>query len=186
MKEKEIKKIWESIIEKCGTARGYEDFSICEEWNVFDNFLEWFKDNDYTKYENQQITISKYFLDNDSKVFSPETCYLIPVSLNKLLSSMISKNSLLLGVSKTANGTFVSEVCINGKRTKMTFKTEKEAAIFYADNKYAWIDKYVDAYEGFVPKKIRKKYKNMAYGLLYNPIKEKIGRKRSVTRKVTP
>lgn len=58
----------------------YEDVTICEEWKDFETFYEWLKDNWVDC--DERVDLDKDLLGKNNKIYSPQTCCLIPHSLN--------------------------------------------------------------------------------------------------------
>lgn len=74
---------WYPMIRRCYTndsgTESYDEVEVCNEWLNFQNFAYWY----YSKQDNNRID---YHLDKDllgnGKLYSPETCCLIPSKLN--------------------------------------------------------------------------------------------------------
>ena len=85
---KTAKSIWKSMHNRCNNpnAEAYSRYgavgvTICDEWNSFDSFFSWFKDN-YI----EGFALDKDFVVAGNKVYSPNTCVFIPTMLNSLLA----------------------------------------------------------------------------------------------------
>lgn len=80
-------KVWRSMLDRCYSDKyhrarpTYRYAEVCEEWQYFPNFLEWFEVNYVEGY-----VLDKDCVDLRRKYYSPETCNFIPESLNTLLS----------------------------------------------------------------------------------------------------
>ena len=96
-KESKVYKIWASILQRCYSESGvsanptYKGCTVCEDWHNFQNFAEW-----YSSHEHYGLG---YHLDKDLlsskgvKVYSPETCCLIPREINNLFNDSGSTRS---------------------------------------------------------------------------------------------
>ena len=94
---------WKNMIRRIYNGYGrfakcYENCVICEEWLDYGVFKNW--------YENQRGCGLKYELDKDllgnGKLYSPETCCLLPRELNRMISDRKTKNrELPTGVVKS-------------------------------------------------------------------------------------
>ena len=102
--------IWCAMIQRCYDEKlknkylTYKDVTCCKEWLLFENFYEWIH-----KQENFKVWLNtdKYCLDKDilvkgNKVYSPNTCCLVPDYINGLFATMTTsekrKNKLPIGV----------------------------------------------------------------------------------------
>ncbi len=81
-------RVFQSKSEYYNNFNSYKEDSICEEWLNFQTFAQWYYD-----YIGKLNPNFKYNLDKDiyqwgfkSKIYSPETCCIIPESLNLGLS----------------------------------------------------------------------------------------------------
>ena len=59
----------------------YEDKHVCAEWLTFSNFKDWMELQQY-----QGMHLDKDIRVPGSKIYSPQTCAFVPVSLNSLLN----------------------------------------------------------------------------------------------------
>lgn len=119
---------------------GKKNITICPEWLDFTNFYNWYIKN--LSYKKEKLSLDKDILCNikhlKEKIYSPETCLLIPIELNCWLAN----DNINTGVLKR-NNKFVAKIC--GKHLG-TFSSFKEAKQIYAKEKYEdWkvlLDKY--------------------------------------------
>lgn len=57
----------------------YKDAKVCEEWFNYQTFAEWF----YSEWKgNPDVALDKDLLYKGNKIYSPETCSLVPNDLN--------------------------------------------------------------------------------------------------------
>lgn len=80
----------------------YKGMEVCEEWHNFQNFAKW-----YTSHRNYGLgfELDKDILSGEGKIYSPETCMLLPKEIN---ASLIVKptpkgKNLPTGVTRTKN-----------------------------------------------------------------------------------
>ena len=85
---------WLSMLKRCysqsvkNNRPTYDQCTVCDEWMNYDNFYNWIiNQSNYTKWKNSP---SKWCLDKDllfksNKLYSPETCVLVPNNINCLL-----------------------------------------------------------------------------------------------------
>lgn len=87
-------KIWHGMLQRCYEPKTqskqptYKDCYVCEEWLLFDNFYEWLhKQENFKKWiECHRWTIDKDILCKGNKIYSPNTCCLIPEKINCLFT----------------------------------------------------------------------------------------------------
>lgn len=139
---KEIYKTWCHIIDRCYNKKcqrynvyGAKGIVICKEWNNFQNFAKWYIENSKWNTNNYILEIDKDILCNimnkDIKIYSPETCLLIPQELNGFLTCDNSRS----GVYENKNS-FRSEFRYKGQRIVLgTFDTFEKAKSTYAKYK---------------------------------------------------
>lgn len=150
--EKDARKIWGLMIRRC--SEGYA--KVCDEWKNYSNFKEWYMNNVYGT-KQFRLELDKDLFSKGDKVYSPETCCLIPKSINLLIASCTSRNNLLPGVTYNPKSeTFTASINFATKINKKTFKTEDEAFQFYKTEKEKVIKTYTEAYSFLLPDRIYK------------------------------
>jgi hypothetical protein len=80
----------------------YNDVTCCEEWLLFENFYEWLHSQENFKVWKQMplSAIDKDILIKGNKVYSPNTCCLVPNYVNLLfIKSDATRGNLPIGVS---------------------------------------------------------------------------------------
>ena len=136
--------VWNNML-----ARNYDPYtqskqpayigcSVCEEWLCFQNFAEF--------YINHPSYGLGYNLDKDllvkgNKVYSPETCTMLPPDLNVVISGNTpSKNGMPLGVNKIDNG-YVARLSKgkDGREYLGYYKTAEEAHEVYVEAKERYV-----------------------------------------------
>lgn len=83
---------WTNMLQRCFNDKlkkkqpTYEKVDCCEEWLHFEKFYEWLHNqSNFDKwYENKRWAIDKDILVKGSKVYSPDTCCLVPQNVNCL------------------------------------------------------------------------------------------------------
>lgn len=83
--------VWQKMLERCLDEEfkkrysAYEDVTVCEEWLYFPNFYEWLHSQEnFEKWNNnkKEYNIDKDILIKGNKVYSPDTCCLVPSYVN--------------------------------------------------------------------------------------------------------
>lgn len=114
----------------------YKDCTVCEEWHNFQVFAEWYTNQ---KGYGKGFDLDKDILIEGNKHYSPETCCLVPVQINRAFTEHSYKSSgLPKGVRKNISGNYSVTVCAEGKQEYVgTFKTIEEATKAYSKAKSA-------------------------------------------------
>lgn len=79
--------VWRGMLERCYTAAAQEKFptyigcTVSEEWLNFQVFAQWFNDQD----KPADWELDKDILFRGNKLYSAETCALVPLHVNSLL-----------------------------------------------------------------------------------------------------
>lgn len=82
--------IWCCMLNRCYSAEyhsrnpTYIGCSVCHEWQDYQEFAHWYLNHEYY---GLGYHLDKDLLVKGNKVYSPETCCLIPVEVNTLLNS---------------------------------------------------------------------------------------------------
>ena len=139
--------LWHNAIHRCYNLKqinyktyGDKGVKVCDEWANFQNFAKWGEDF-ISKYQlgNELIlSLDKDILCNifkKQKIYSPETCLIIPYDLNAFLAG----DSLKSGVQQRKNGNFQANICLGNKCIYLgTFSSFEEAKQIYAEEKYKY------------------------------------------------
>lgn len=143
---------WQGMLVRCFSENyktkkpTYKDVSCCEEWLNFETFLTWVKSQEnYSYFQNNKSNwqLDKDILIKGNKVYSPETCSIVPLRVNTLFVKSDSLRGIYpIGVTYEKRwNTFTSRCCgVNGKRIKhsgfhnptdafLQYKTDKENVI---------------------------------------------------------
>lgn len=137
--------VWSGMVERCYSERwklkypSYTNSTMCTEWLNFQNFAKWY-DNNYPHH----IKDVKFELDKDlkqngivNKIYSPETCLIIPKIINGFMVNVQSDNtSGYTGVHKLKDRENRWTASTRDQTTKLTkvlgvFKTIEEAIECY-------------------------------------------------------
>ena len=132
--------IWRHILLRCFDIKykekypAYKDVTCCEEWLLFENFYEWLHSQENCKQwlNGERWAIDKDILVKGNKLYSPETCCLVPNNINQLFAkSNAIRGKYPIGVHKTKDGMFEVHCSIKHKSIYIgRFDTFEKA--FYA------------------------------------------------------
>ena len=169
-KGKQIKayKVWVKMLQRCydpyylNEHPTYRDCYVCEEWHNFQNFGEWWEYNVYNC-NNEKMCLDKDILVKGNKVYSPETCIIVPERINLLfVKKDVNRGDYPIGVDEWLNK-------INGdkwlKVRCSTLEKRKHLGYFplnrpfqaftvYKNFKEKYIKQIADEYKEFIPKKL--------------------------------
>lgn len=152
---------WNDMMKRCYSKksqeirRTYKVVEVCKEWHNFQNFAKWFYDNRIDV--NEEIHIDKDIIDRDSKIYSPETCCIVPKTINGIFirgrKEYEDRNGLPTGVVPHHN-TYMAQVSIYGRRVReYGFKTPEDAFQWYKTEKEKHIREVADSYKDILPQR---------------------------------
>ena len=114
----------------------YKDVTCCKEWLLYENFYEWLhKQENFDKWMNGNgWAVDKDILVKGNKIYSPETCCLVPQNVNLLfVKRKNNRGNFPIGIIKNGNGYRVH--CSNPFTYKYenlgTYRTITEAFLVY-------------------------------------------------------
>lgn len=138
--------VWHSVIQRCFDVDyqekqpTYKVAKICDEWLLYDNFYEWLHNQgNFDKWFNgERWAIDKDILVKGNKIYSPDTCCLVPQNINSLFTNRKNyRGNLPIGVKKHGNK-FVAQ-CMNpftnnNKQEYLGIYTKPEKAFYVYKN----------------------------------------------------
>ncbi|MDO5403773.1 MAG: hypothetical protein Q4F11_10085 [Eubacteriales bacterium] len=153
---------WKNMINRCynaGVQRRspqYEGCAVCEEWKSFSNFREWYKN---AKYGNKPLDLDKDILFKGNKIYSPDTCCLVPKVINTLFTNgKAHRGELPLGVYAEENNNktiYIACMSVGEKRIKIKRCTTPEDAFRkYKEYKEKFIKNMANKYKDKIPAKV--------------------------------
>jgi hypothetical protein len=130
---------WSSMINRCYNEKfhqkqhSYEDCIVCEEWKNFQNYAKWFEKN-YYEIDGEKMNLDKDILVKGNKVYSPETCVFVPMSINNLfVKSNAIRGKFPVGVIYNKKMKKYVARCKNGKGIQQTIGSyDNPSDAFYA------------------------------------------------------
>ena len=136
----------------------YQVVTVCDEWLNFQNFAEWYYKN--LIHTNEEIHIDKDIICGEQKIYSPETCCIVPRKINVLFirekkKYEINKN-LPVGVQRQSGciNKYKASVCIEGKIIhKCGFNSPEEAFAWYKKEKEKNIKNIANEYKDILPER---------------------------------
>lgn len=165
-KEAKVYKYWKGMLKRCydpyyiNKEPTYIDCYVCNEWHNFQNFAEWFYKN-YYEIEGDRMHLDKDILCKGNKIYSPQTCIIVPQRINSLFLKMQNcRGEYPIGVCKHPINN-VLLVCCGILDENKKFKRERlgqfpldrpfQAFYTYKIFKEKYIKQVADEYRGLIP-----------------------------------
>ena len=170
-KKTDAYKTWSSMLQRCYDAYyinkelTYVDCYVCEDWHNFQNFGKWWEENVYNC-NNERMHLDKDILIKGNKIYSPNTCIIVPERINKLFIRKERKKdkNLPIGVFYYNNNGLMAKISKTRKNKEIVgvFPLDKPFQAFtcYKENKENYIKQVADEYKDLIPTKL--------YEALYN------------------
>lgn len=141
-------KIWAGMIERCFCKRNYhrwetyKDKECCEEWLYYENFYEWLHSQEnFDKWLNgSKWCLDKDILSKGNKIYSPDTCCLVPSYVNTLfIKGDKMRGQFPIGVVRRRNK-YSASISINHNSKYLgIYSTPEEAFQVYKNEKESHI-----------------------------------------------
>lgn len=163
---------WINMLDRCYsknstlTKESYKDVTVCDEWHNFQNFAKWFYEN-YNSEIMKSWHLDKDIICPDCKIYSPETCCIIPIEINTLFSKS-SKNSkgLPTGVYYTDNKYSTSISKFGIQHYLGLYSTIEEAHKVYIEAKRNYLIEVSEKWRDILSDKVCDAIKNFDISLL--------------------
>ena len=169
-KKTDAYKVWYGMLQRCydpymlNKCPTYIDCYVCEEWHNFQNFAKWFYKN-YYEVEGEKMHLDKDILVKGNKIYSPETCIIVPERINTLFVKCDkSRGDYPIGVDEWSNK-------INGdkwlKVRCSTLEKRKHLGYFPINRPFQAFTVYKNFKENYI-KDVADKYKKIIPIELYD------------------
>ena len=154
---------WYSIIlrsydkdfkEYCPT---YENVTVCDEWLLYENFYEWLhsQENFQQWYDGHRWEVDKDIIVKRNKVYSPDTCCLVPHYINTLfVKRESSRGDLPIGVSKDSKSNRYQAITIYGRENNKS----KTTLYYYSTPEDAFYLGYKPSKEAYIKRVAQEEY----------------------------
>lgn len=155
--------VWKNMLERCYlndkniNNKTYKGFSVEEKWHNFQNFYTWYNNNFYKLPNNERLNIDKDILENKDKMYSENTCILIPQSINVLFTNYsLDKTCKYKGVYFHKNsGKYKSQISVNNKQKSLgTFDNAYDAHVSYINEKNKVFKTVLNRYKKIMPQQL--------------------------------
>lgn len=147
---------WQHMMERCynkNSSRykfyGAIGVRVCEEWHNFSNYAKWYYDNCYDI--DEPLSVDKDILNRDSKIYSPDTCIIIPRKINQSFPHITPDGKEKIPVYRRESGRYRARM---NNYNIGTYDTYDEAVLVY---KQALAQKWaslIEGYRGRIPDEI--------------------------------
>ncbi|MDU4051155.1 MAG: hypothetical protein E7H33_09585 [Clostridium perfringens] len=147
----------------------YKSCTVCDEWLYYPNFKKWYEEN-YYEIEGQKMTLDKDILIKGNKVYSPDTCMIVPSNINVMFTnSSRARGKYPIGVNyrEKEKGKFRARCSVFNKESQEfkrknlgLYNTPEEAFQVYKSAKEKSIKDVADYYKEQIPEKL--------YNAMYN------------------
>lgn len=153
---------WADMMARCYNEKflernlSYRGSRVCTEWQNYSNYEIWYNEH-YYEIENEQMDCDKDILFKCNKLYSPETCCIVPHSINTLfVNGKSNRGELPVGVNfEKVKGKYRSAMSYCGHIIKLgTFSTSDEAFARYKEYKEDFIQDIAEQYKSKIPLKI--------------------------------
>ena len=154
---------WGSMLTRCYSEklkerRNYIECTVCDEWHNFQNFAEWYNNHKYYLPDVDVLDLDKDIKIKGNKIYSPNTCILIPKRLNSIiLNRHNDRGNNCIGVhyNNKINKYIASCNTLNSKNSYLgVYKTELEAFDAYKKAKENEIRKVLGLYKEYLPHEV--------------------------------
>lgn len=120
---------WKSMWKRCTDRESYPNYkgcSVAPEWQYLSNFKRWYEKREGKCSKGHPLALDKDLFD--AKVYSEETCAMLPVQLNNRLIN--SKNKIKSGVSyiKVYDSYVAKVLDENGNRVNSPYYKDADSA----------------------------------------------------------
>ena len=150
---------WRGMLERCYCDRMkkihpayYGISTVCEEWLNFQVFAKWYNKNIY-QVGTERMHLDKDILVKGNKLYSPDTCLIVPQRINMLFMQKPNKYNLPNGILPIANGRYSARY---GRYHIGNFDTLEEATKAHEREKRKAIRRVAEEYRQVIPDKVYK------------------------------
>lgn len=151
--------IWRGMIERCYSKSskkyktyGLNGITVCNDWHCYTNFEDWY-DSNYYEVDNENMCIDKDII-SDTKIYSPETCIIIPEKINEMFVGIHKtyKNGLSNGI-RIKNNKYCARIKENRKEIYLgAFDNINDAILAYKKEKLRYMISIIESYKEKIPK----------------------------------
>ena len=154
--EKRAHSVWRGMMSRCykkgkSISPRYLGCTVSKSWHDFNTFKAWF----LKQYKEDGWQIDKDILFEGNKVYSEETCAIVPRIVNMLFTKTNKiRGDLPIGVSRNENR-FKAYINKYGEKIHLgTYDTPEEAFLVYKEYKEEYIKEIANTYKDVIRKDV--------------------------------
>lgn len=147
--------VWENLMQRCYSEKflennpAYKGCSVHPKWHNFQNFAEW--------YTSQEFYGEGYHLDKDllhrgNKVYSEDTCCLIPRAINNAIVGMFKSGGVRFEEEYSKYRSYIS--CNGLQKHLGYFSTESDAIGAYRDAKTKYLKSLAETWKNKIDDRV--------------------------------
>ena len=146
--------VYNNMKNRCASRNDYSNCVIGKTWEKdHDKLYTWFRNNYYILPDGEPVEVDKDILVPYNRIYSEDTCLLVPQSVNRFFSGIHGKNNTLpVGVTfdkkKQKYKASVSHKALG------TFNTPDEAHQAYRKAKLKQLELLIEEYKDVVPSEV--------------------------------
>ena len=169
--------VWTRMLERCSKEfqeknPTYKGCEVCDEWLNMQVFTEWYYKNRY-EVNGETMEIDKDILIPGNRLYSPETCCIVPSKVNSVFQrGNVKERNLPMGICKRKGRDCYMVQCNNPidetwRRYRGDYKTIEEALNVYKRDKEFVIKQVSEYYKEYLPEFIYEAMINWEIQMLY-------------------
>lgn len=144
-------------------AAAYEDCSVCIKWHDYQEFAAWYSVQPFAFEAGAEL--DKDILDSLNTIYSPESCTVVPKSVNLIFKdSRKLRARLPRGVYVHSSGSgFVARISRYGNATDLGhFDTPTDAFEAYKQARQSYGQELAALYDGLIDERVVSRLKNLS------------------------
>ena len=154
---------WVKMMQRCYDENIQNKFptyigcTVCKEWHNFQIFAKWYEENHY-EVVDQRMELDKDILIKGNKIYSPETCCIVPSYINTLfVKNDLDRGMYPIGVQyDKRKGRIKRFRATLFHKTIGFYFTPNEAFEVYKKHKEVLIKETAEKYKEYIPEKLYK------------------------------
>lgn len=130
----------------------YNGVTVCDEWYSFKNFRDWILSVPIKETYIKELELDKDLKDNPNRIYSPETCLLVPRYVNDcILIRQNARGSMPIGVyedNTRKNNKYQAHICVFNKNIHLgRHATPELAHRMWQQRKIEYFDEIITKYK---------------------------------------
>ena len=145
--------MWINMFHRCysGKYPSYEGVEVCIEWNNFQNFIKWLREQ--PNWDNKAFALDKDIKCEGNLLYSPNTCMIIPKQFNCLFTTYGQTKKfkeLPTGVTYSSCGKYFQVQWSDDKHRCKYFSSPKEARDYWLLLKKQKVQYLLEKYKNYL------------------------------------